>query len=90
MQGVLTLPTIKLMERYPDHNLVEKLFQDRGQSTALQQVLDMINDSPVIDDCYAVIQQYCDDASEALQVLPDCDARRSLLELSCFTRERRY
>ncbi len=90
MQGVLTLPTIKLMERYPGQNPVEKLLMNRGETTEVQQTLDMINDSPVIDDCYAVIQQYCDNAAKALDALPDCPSRRSLLELCRFTRERRH
>ena len=90
LQGVLTLPTIKLMEKYPDDNPIEKLFKDREQDGRLQQALDMINGSTIIDDCYTVIQKYCDEASKALDVLPDCSARRSLLDISCYTRERRH
>ncbi len=90
LQGVLTLPTIKLMEKYPGDNPIEKLFKDREQDGRLQQALDMINGSTIIDDCYTVIRQYCDEASKALDVLPDCAARRSLLDISCYTRERRH
>ena len=88
LQGVLTLPTIKLMERYPNDNPIEKLFKNRGQDSTLQKALDMINDSTIIDECYAVIRQYCEAASSALDILPDCAARRSLLDISCYTRER--
>lgn len=90
LQGILTLPTIKLMEKYPDDNPIDKLFKDRAQDGRLQQALDMINDSTIIDDCYSVIQQYCDEASRALDVLPDCAARRSLLDICCYTRQRRH
>ena len=88
LQGVLTLPTIKLLERYPDDNPVLDLFKDREHDGKLQQALDMINDSTIIEDCYAVIQRYCDTASQALEILPDCAARRSLLDICCYTRDR--
>lgn len=90
LQGVLTLPTIKLLELYPGNNPVLDLFKDREQDGKLQQALDMINNSSIIEDCYAVIQQYCDNASQALDILPDCPARRSLLDICCYTRERSH
>ena len=89
-QGVLTLPAIMLMERYPEDNPIEELFKDRGQDGKLQEVLDMINDSTIIKDCYAVIRQYCETASRSLGDLPDCPSRRSLLDLSGYLRERTH
>ena len=90
MQGVLTLPTIMLMERYPDDNPIEKLFQEQGQDGKLEQALAMINDSTIIEDCYAIIRQYCEAASRSLDILPDCASRRSLLDLSSYILERSY
>jgi octaprenyl-diphosphate synthase len=90
LQGVLTLPTIKLMERYPADNPVKSLFEDRNQDGRLQQALEMINNSPIIDECYTVVRGYCDAASTALETLPDTLARRSLLDISRYTRERRH
>ena len=88
LQGVLTLPTIMLIERYPNDNPVEKLFKDRGEDGWLRDALEMINGSGIIGDCFAVIRQYCETASRSLDILPDCAARRSLLELSGYIRER--
>ena len=48
----------------------------------------MISDSSIIKDCYAVIRQYCETASRSLDDLPDCPARRSLLDLSDYLQER--
>jgi geranylgeranyl pyrophosphate synthase len=91
-QGVLTLPAIMLMERYPEDNPIEKLFgelsKDRDQDGRVPKVLNMINDSTIIKDCYTIIRQYCETASRSLDDLPDCQARRSLLELSGYLRER--
>jgi geranylgeranyl pyrophosphate synthase len=88
LQGVLTLPSILLMEKYPDDNPVEALFEDRAQDGKLREALDMINNSSIVDDCYAIIQEYCDEAAQSLDILPDCEARRSLLGLSEYIRKR--
>ena len=90
LQGVLTLPAIMLMERYPKDNPIEMLFKDPGQDGKLKQALEMINDSGIIKDCYAVIRTYCEKASRALESLPECDAGRSLLDLPAYIRERSH
>ena len=87
--GVLTLPTIMLLERYPDDNPVADLFRDPEQDGKLQQALDMINNSSILPDCESVVQDYCDLACAELQILPDCEARRSLTDLAEYLRERR-
>ena len=90
LQGVLTLPSIMLMERYPNDNPVETLFKDPGQDGKLRRALEMINDSSIIDDCYAVIREYCSTAARSLEMLPDCPARQSLLDLSGYIPERSH
>jgi geranylgeranyl pyrophosphate synthase len=87
--GVLTLPTIMLLERYPDDNPVAALFRDPEQDGKLQQALDMINNSSILPDCESVVQGYCDQARAELRLLPDCEARRSLTDLAEYLRERR-
>ena len=89
LHGVLTLPTIMLLERYPDNNPVQRLFQDPEQEGRLEPVLDMIHNSTVFQDCEQVVQDYCDQACADLEELPDCEARRSLLDLAAYVRQRR-
>ena len=88
LQGVLTLPTIMLVERYPEDNPIQALFRDRSQDGKVQQALDMINNSSIINDCYAVVREYCEGATSSLALLPDCAARQSLLALSDYIWER--
>ena len=90
LQGVLTLPSIMLLDRYPNDNPIEKLFKDPGQDGQLQRALEMINDSSIIEDCNTVIRKYCDTASRSLDILPDCPARRSLLDLSGYIPDRNH
>lgn len=89
LNGILTLPTIMLMERYPNDNLVQSLFKDRANDHKLQQVVDVINDSTILSDCEQVVQAYSEKARQALQVLPDCASKQSLIDLSDYIIERR-
>lgn len=90
LQGVLTLPTIMLMERYPDANPIQALFQEREQDGNLKLALEMINNSNIVEDCYEVIRGYCQEARKSLESLPDCEARRSLMQLADFIWERSH
>ena len=88
LQGVLTLPTIMLMERYPDDNPIASLFKDPTQDGKVQEILDMIKNAGIIEDCYAIIREYSEKASRCLDILPECDARVSLLKLCDYIWER--
>ena len=89
LNGVLTLPTIMLMERYPNDDLVQSLFKDRSNEKKLQKVVDVINDSTILPDCEQVVQDYSDKACQALQTLPDCEPKRSLTDLAEYITARR-
>ena len=88
LQGVLTLPTIMLMERHPDANPIPALFQERSQTGNLELALEMIKNSSIIEECYEVIRSYCQEARNSLEPMPDCQARNSLLQLADFVWER--
>ena len=90
LQGVLTLPAIMLVERYPEENPIRELFQgsNDGAPDSLKLALEMIQDSDIIQDCYAVVREYCLEASNALESLADHPARRALLDLSSYVMER--
>jgi len=88
LQGVLTLPSIMLLERYPEDNPIQRLFQERSQDGLVQQALDMIHNSSIIGDCFSIIRDYCARATESLHQLPSCPARDSLLQLPQYIRER--
>jgi len=44
--------------------------------------------SSIVPDCFAVIRDYCSQAASALDDLPECAPRRSLLEMVDYIRER--
>ena len=90
LQGVLTLPTIMLMERYPTDNPIQEFFQteDHESGDGFRKALEMIQNSGIIGDCYSVVQDYCLKAGSAIESLPDGPAQRSLLDLSRYVIER--
>ena len=90
LQGVLTLPAIILLERYPEENPVEEIFGagNDGGGEGLAKALEMIQNSEIIEDCYGVVQDYCTKAEEAIESLAHSPARRSLLELTGYVMER--
>jgi geranylgeranyl pyrophosphate synthase len=90
LHGVLTLPSIMLIERYPKDNPIEKLFRDgdHRDEDNLKSALDMMQNSDIIPACYEVARGYCIEAQQALESLPDRPALHSLALLSNYMMER--
>ena len=88
MNGILTLPTIMLLERYPTDNPVAAYLKDRTNARHLEQALEMVHNSGVVADCYAEVREYCARGLGELESLPPCEARDSLQALAEYVRER--
>ena len=89
LQGTLTLPTILLMERYPNDNPVQKLFQDVEPDGNLKRALEMIQNSDIISEASSIAADFYRRAIEALEPLPENVYKRSLIELAAYVMERR-
>jgi len=89
LNGVLTLPTIMLMERYPNDDFVKSLFKDRKNDKKLKKVVEVINDSTILPDCEQVVQDYSDKACKALETLPNGAPKQSLIDLADYITARR-
>ena len=89
LQGVLTLPTIMLLEQYSKENPIKELFSNRGRQSYLKEALDMIQSSSILNECYAEAEDYCTRAKEAISPLPKSPALTSLQTLADYVTERR-
>ncbi len=87
--GILTLPAILLVERHPQDNPVQTLFESRNMEEDLKSAIDMIHNSSIIEECYTIISSFCDQAHAALESLPDNKARQSLTDLIEYVTRRR-
>ncbi len=84
-QGTLTLPSMILMEHYPEKNPVKEWFTNRKEPKDMARAIEMVSNSPLIlQECYQVASDYCAKARHNLERLPDNQSRQCLLELADF------
>jgi octaprenyl-diphosphate synthase len=88
-QGTLTLPAILLLERYPEDNPVRRLFQNEDRQRNIGLAMEMVRNSSITEECYAVASDYCARACRNIKQLPDNASRRSLIELADYVVKRR-
>jgi len=88
-QGTLTLPGMFLLEQYPADNPIRKLFQEKGGADYITKAIDMVRNSPIIDQCFDVADDYRNRACCHLDQLPDNRFRQSLYGLADFIINRR-
>ena len=81
-QGTLTLPAMLLLERYPEDNPVKRRFENRDDRDNIKQAIEMIRNSPIVDECYIVASEYSARACQDLTELPDNSSRQALFELA--------
>ncbi len=88
-QGTLTLPAILLLERYPEDNPVRRLFQNEDRQRNIELAMELVRNSSITQECYAVASDYCARACHNLSLLPDNASRRSLIKLADYVVKRR-
>ena len=86
----LGMPSILLMERYPDGNPIKRLFENIEADGNLKQAIEMIQNSDIIPQSYSMAADLCHKATQALEPLPDSSYKRSLVDLATYVMERRY
>ena len=82
-QGTYTLPAMMLNERYPDDNPVKRLFATRDK-TLIKEAIEQVRNSSIVEDCYKIAREYCDNACLQIKNLPDNLYRQNLIELADF------
>ena len=86
--GVLTLPALLLVERYPNENPVVAVCEGVDRERNLERAIDMVRNSGVMASVYAEADALRAKAIAALDALPDSEAKRALLDLGDFVLER--
>jgi geranylgeranyl pyrophosphate synthase len=87
LQGTLTLPSIMLLERYPEDNPIQKLFGTRDKEN-VARAIKMVLDSTIISDCYEIAWEYREKACDQLARMPDGISRQALQDLAEFVVKR--
>ncbi len=81
-QGTLTLPAMLLLEYYPEDNPIKRLFQNRDEQEDIRLAIELVRNSPVVQECYDFATDYCTKACHNLNLLPDSASRWALRELA--------
>jgi octaprenyl-diphosphate synthase len=89
MHGTLTLPSLLLIERYPDDNPVKRYFAGRNKAASLRRSLEMIRESDILDESYSIAHDFRDRAIRSLTDFPNDGPSESLVELAYFVTQRR-
>lgn len=78
-RGGITLPAILLLEQ-PENQWVADLLE-RDPRTGLDVLIEMVEDSAVLEDCYRIARGFCDQAHSDLSILPKNAIRDSMSDL---------
>ena len=87
-QGTLTLPAMLLLEHHPADNPVKRLFESQDKKN-IGLAIEMVCNSSIIDDCYAIATDYSSRAKGNLELLPEGPGRQVLSDLADFVIERK-
>ena len=89
-EGTITLPGLLLLERYPVDNPIKKFFTaKRSREERLQEAIDMVRSTEVLDVSMEMARDYVHRATDALGILPESEAKRCLAELGQYVLERK-
>ena len=89
-QGTITLPSLLLMERYPEDNSVKRIFNNEGEKRQnIKQAIETIYNSGIIEECYRTASDYSARACRNLSILPDNPSHRALLGLADYVVQRK-
>ena len=88
-QGTITLPSMLLLERYPEDNPLEKLADSQDRPKVIKRAIDMVRNSSIIPECYQVATDYCARACRDLKQLPANIGSQSLSDLADFVAHRK-
>jgi len=88
-QGTVTLPTLMLMEKYPEDNPVKKMFEGGDKQKYVRETIEMVRNSTIIAECFNVANEYCEKACRNLKSLPEKEVRASLTSLADYIVSRR-
>ncbi len=81
-QGTLTLPSVLLLEHYPEDNSVKKIFQNEDNGESIRRAIELVRNSSIVQECCRVASDYRDRACHNLHLLPARSNHQALVELA--------
>ena len=88
-QGILTLPSIVTLERYPEDNPIRDFLLCPTERRHLERAIELVQSSCAVEESYTCAEEYRTRAVASLDGLPEGPTRSSLEELAEYVLERR-
>jgi len=88
-QGTITLPAMKIVQRFPQDNPIDKILAREDVEANIQRAIEMVRDSNIIDECYQEAAGYTQRATASLASLPAKPAREALYFLAEYVLRRK-
>lgn len=91
LNGHITLPTLYAMNN--DQHIykgVQAYFEQKVHQTNIESIIQCIKDSNAIEKSYEISQKYLAKAKEALEQLPNIEAKQYLMEVAQYLGKRRF
>lgn len=90
-QGIVTLPVIDYLEAHPDDRRVDTLLRNgRRTDETVLPIVEAVRASGAVDQALAEAREFVTRSQAALHVLPDNDARQTMLQLADYVVARSY
>tara|TARA_B100001971_G_C18177299_1_gene530652 strand:+ start:86 stop:1060 length:975 start_codon:yes stop_codon:yes gene_type:complete len=90
IQGTITMPSLLLLDLYPQDNPVRRLFQGEGdRQENIRNAIELASNAEIIDKCYQLASDYCSRACQGFDRLPDKSSRKVLLALAEYVVKRK-
>lgn len=87
-QGILTLPVILFLEQNLKDNPVRAYLKRRGGEEELKRSLNLLRNSPVIEESHQIARGFSQEACQAIKFLPQNPSKKALFNLAEYTVER--
>ncbi|MDD2471562.1 MAG: polyprenyl synthetase family protein [Dehalococcoidales bacterium] len=83
LQGTVTLPSLKILERYPGDNPVTRLFEKKGNvANNIAEAISLVKTTPILEECIETALGYSRTACKGLEALPANPSKESLYALA--------
>jgi len=89
LEGTITLPGLLFLERYPRDNPIKRfVLAKRDRASRLREALDAISNSEVLADSLDIARDYVRRGTDAIDFLPESEAKQCLLNLGEYVLDR--
>ena len=88
-QGILTLPSILFLTKYPDNPVISNAFKNIDRDENIARAIELIRKDTVLDRSYSAAEELVHEAQDALCIFEPCESLESLRGVAAYvlTRE---